>query len=172
MPDILDNEIKFLHGVGPKRAEILEKEAEIFTFRDLIYYFPYKYIDKTRFYTISELDTMMQHVQLRGKIHRFATEGVGGSKRLIADFYDGTGMVRLVWFKGLKWITSTYKIETEYIIFGKPSLFSGSFNIVHPEIEEADKKATRVSSAFEAQYNTTEKMKDRFINSRVIAKLI
>lgn len=172
MSEILDNEIKFLPGVGPKRAEILGKEAEIVTFRDLISYFPFKYVDKTRFYTVKELDTMMQHVQLRGKIRRFATEGTGGSKRLIADFYDNTGMVRLVWFKGIKWITSTYKTETEYIIFGKPSLFSGSFNIVHPEIEEADKKASRVSSAFEAQYNTTEKMKDHYLNSRAIAKLM
>jgi len=172
MSDILDNEIKFLPGVGPKRAEILEKEAEIFTFRDLLYYFPYKYIDKTRFYSVSELDTMMQHVQLRGKIRRFSTEGVGGAKRLIADFCDNTGMVRLVWFKGIKWITSTYKTETEYIVFGKPSLFSGSFNIVHPEIEEADRKASRVSSAFEAQYSTTEKMKDHFLTSRAIGKLM
>jgi len=172
MSDILDSDIKFLPGVGPKRAEILGKEAEIFTFRDLISCYPYKYVDKTRFYQVRELDSSMQHVQLRGRIRRFATEGVGGGKRLTADFYDETGMVRLVWFKGLKWVTSTYKTETEYIIFGKPTLFSGSFNIVHPEIEEVAKKEKRVSSSFEAQYNTTEKMKDSFLNSRAIAKLV
>ncbi len=172
MSEVLDTEIKFLPGVGPKRAEILEEEAEIFTFRDLLSCFPYRYIDKTRIYSIKDLDTLMQYVQLKGHISRFSTEGAGSGKRLVADFHDSTGMVKLVWFKGLKWITSNYKINTEYIIFGKPSLFSGSFNIVHPEIEEADKKAARVSSAFEAQYSTTEKMKDHFLNTRAIAKLI
>jgi ATP-dependent DNA helicase RecG len=172
MSELLDSEIKFLPGVGPKRAELLQAEAGIFTFRDLIYYFPYKYIDKTRFYKVKELDTDMQHVQIRGKIRRFSTDGAGPGRRLTADFYDETGMVRLVWFKGQKWILNTYKPETEYIIFGKPTLFSGAFNIVHPEVEEADKRAARVASALEAQYSTTEKMKDHFLHSRAIAKLM
>ena len=172
MSEVLDTEIKYLPGVGPKRAELLAEEAGIHTFRDLLYYFPYKYIDKTRFYNINELDTDMQYVQVRGKIRRFATEGGGAAKRLIADFYDDTGVVKLVWFKGQKWVLNAYKTETEYIIFGKPTLFSGAFNIVHPEIEEAEKKASRVSSALEAQYNTTEKMKDHFLNSKAVAKLI
>jgi ATP-dependent DNA helicase RecG len=172
MSELLDSEIKFLPGVGPKRAEMLQAEAGIFTFRDLIYYFPYKYIDKTRFYKVKELDTDMQHVQIRGKIRRFSTDGAGPGRRLTADFYDETGMVRLVWFKGQKWILNTYKPETEYIIFGKPTLFSGAFNIVHPEVEEADKRAARVASALEAQYSTTEKMKDHFLHSRAIAKLM
>ncbi|MHC1733707.1 MAG: ATP-dependent DNA helicase RecG [Bacteroidales bacterium] len=172
MSELLDSEIKFLPGVGPKRAELLQAEARIFTFRDLIYYFPYKYIDKTRFYKVKELDTDIQHVQIRGKIRRFSTDGTGPGRRLTADFYDETGMVRLVWFKGQKWILNTYKPETEYIIFGKPTLFSGAFNIVHPEVEEADKRAARVASALEAQYSTTEKMKDHFLHSRAIAKLM
>jgi ATP-dependent DNA helicase RecG len=172
MSELLDSEIKFLPGVGPKRAETLQAEAGIFTFRDLIYYFPYRYIDKTRFYKVKELDTDMQHVQIRGKIRRFSTEGSGPGRRLTADFYDETGMVRLVWFKGQKWVLNTYKPETEYIIFGKPTLFSGAFNIVHPEVEEADKRAARVASALEAQYSTTEKMKDHFLPSRAIAKLM
>ncbi|MBE0666816.1 MAG: ATP-dependent DNA helicase RecG, partial [Bacteroidales bacterium] len=172
MSEVLDTEIKFLPGVGPKRAELLTAEAGIQTVRDLLSYFPYKYVDKTRFYSVSELDTDMQHVQLRGKIRRFVTEGGGTAKRLIADFYDETGIVRLVWFKGQKWVLNSYKTDKEYIIFGKPTLFSGTFNIVHPEIEEAEKKATRVSSALEAQYSSTEKMKDRFLNSKAIAKLL
>ena len=172
MSELLDNEIKFLPGVGPKRAELLESEAGIRTFRDLIYYFPYKYVDKTRFYTVSELDTDMQHVQLRGKIRRFSAEGSGKGRRLTADFYDATGMVRLVWFKGHKWVLNTYKTDREYIIFGRPTLFSGAFNIVHPEIEEAEKRAARVSSSLEAQYSTTEKMKDHFLNSKAISKLV
>jgi len=172
MSELLDSEIKFLPGVGPKRAELLEAEAGIRTFGDLIYYFPYKYIDKTRFYKVSELDTDMQHVQIRGKIRRFSTEGGGRGARLTADFYDETGMVRLVWFKGHKWVLNTYKIEKEYIIFGKPTLFSGAFNIVHPEVEEVEKRETRVSSALEAQYSTTEKMKDHFLHSKAIGKLM
>jgi len=172
MSELLDTEIKFLPGVGPKRAELLAAEANIHTFRDLVYYFPYKYVDKTRFYTVRELDTDMQYVQIKGKIRRFSTEGGGSAKRLTADFYDDTGMVRLVWFKGQKWVLNAYKVEKEYIIFGKPTLFSGAFNIVHPEVEEAEKKASRVSSALEAQYSTTEKMKDHFLHSKVIAKLM
>ncbi len=172
MSELLDTEIKYLPGVGPKRAELLETEAGIHTFRDLVYYFPYKYVDKTRFYNVSELDTDMPYIQLKGKIRRFSTEGGGAAKRLTADFYDATGMVRLVWFKGQRWVLNTYKLETEYIIFGKPTLFSGAFNIVHPEIEEAEKRASRVSSAFEAQYKTTEKMKDHFLQSKAIAKLM
>jgi len=172
MSEFLESDIKFLPGVGPKRAEILAREAEIFTFRDLLTCFPYKYVDKTRIYKVSELDSSMQYVQLKGKILRFGTEGGGSARRLIADFGDETGIVRLVWFKGLKWVTSTYKTDTEYIIFGKPSLFGSSFNIIHPEIEEAARKDKRVSSSFEAQYNTTEKMKDSFLNSRALAKMI
>lgn len=172
MSEVLDTDIKFLPGVGPKRAELLAAEAGIQTFRDLLTYFPYKYVDKTRFYSVSELDTDMQYVQIRGKIRRFVTEGGGTAKRLMADFFDETGVVRLVWFKGQKWVLNTYKTDKEYIIFGKPTLFSGAFNIVHPEIEEVEKKATRVSSALEAQYSTTEKMKDRFLTSKAISKLV
>lgn len=172
MSELPDSEIKFLPGVGPKRAELLASEAGIATFRDLIYYFPYKYVDKTRFYSVRELDTDMQYVQLRGVIKRFSSEGGGAGKRLTADFHDETGMVRLVWFKGQRWVLNTYKIDREYIIFGKPTLFSGAFNIVHPEIEEVEKRAARVSSALEAQYNTTEKMKDHFLHSKAIAKLM
>ncbi len=172
MSEVLDTEIKFLPGVGPKRAELLAAEAGIQTFRDLLTYFPYKYVDKTRFYKVRELDTDMQYVQIRGKIRRFVTEGGGTAKRLMADFFDDTGIVRLVWFKGQKWVLNTYKTDKEYIIFGKPTLFSGAFNIVHPEVEEVEKKATRVSSALEAQYSTTEKMKDRFLTSKAISKLV
>ncbi len=172
MSELLDSEIKFLPGVGPKRAELLGAEADIHIFRDLIYYFPYKYVDKTRFYKVRELDTDMQYVQVKGKIRRFTTEGVGKGRRLTADFYDETGIVKLVWFKGHKWVISSYKPEKEYIIFGKPTLFSGAFNIVHPEIEEAEKRETRVSSALEAQYNTSEKMKDHFLHSKAIGKLM
>ncbi len=169
---MLDSEIKFLPGVGPRRAELLQAEAGIITFRDLLYCFPYRYIDRTRFYKVNELDTDMQQIQIRGRIRRFATEGAGRGKRLTADFYDETGIVKLVWFKGHRWVLNAYKPETDYVIFGKPTLFSGTFNIVHPEIEEAGKRAARVTSALEAQYSTTEKMKDHFLHSKAIGKMM
>ena len=172
MPDILDTEIKFLSGVGPKRSDLLSRELGINTFRDLLYYFPYKYIDKTRFYSISELDPSMPYVQLKGVITGFQTGGAGRNKRLSATFRDNTGTVKLVWFKGLKWITESYKINREYIIFGRPGLFNETINIVHPEIEDAIKADNKISSSIQAQYSTTEKLKNNYITSRTLNKLL
>src|SRR5512141_841705 len=106
--EFLDTEITYLPGVGPKRAELLNKELNIFTYRDLLYYFPYKYIDRTRFYKIEELDPDMPAVQLKGIIRGYFSEGKGPGKRLVAELGDETGTVKLVWFKGLKWITQNY----------------------------------------------------------------
>lgn len=171
MPDILDTEIKFLTGVGPKRSELLNKELDIKTFRDLLYYFPYKYIDRTKFYRISELDPDMPYVQVRGYIEGFQSEGGGRNKRLTALFRDDTGSVKLVWFKGLKWIIDSYKTNKEYIIFGKPGLFNETINIVHPEIEDPEKLEKRIISNIQSQYSTTEKLKSNFITSKTINKL-
>ncbi|HDZ41147.1 MAG TPA: ATP-dependent DNA helicase RecG [Bacteroidetes bacterium] len=171
MPDILDTEIKFLTGVGPKRSELLDKELGIKTFRDLLYYFPYKYIDRTKFYKISELDPEMPYVQVRGVIDSFQAEGAGRNKRLTASFRDDTGTVKLVWFKGLKWIVDSYKLNKEYIIFGRPGLFNEAINIVHPEIEDPDQLEKRISSNIQSQYSTTEKLKNNYISSKTINKL-
>ena len=171
-PEFLDTDITYLPGVGPKRAELLNKELSVFTFRDLLYYFPYKYIDRTRFYKISELDPDLPFVQIRGKIKGYSTEGHGTAKRLVADFQDDTGTVKLVWFKGGKWITGNFIPGIEFIVFGKPSVFNGIINIVHPEIETTDKLAERLNSALQAQYNTTEKLKNQFVSSKTISKLI
>jgi ATP-dependent DNA helicase RecG len=168
--EFLDTEITYLQGVGPKRAELLNKELNIFTFRDLLYYFPYKYIDRTRFYTISELDPELPFVQIRGKIRGYFTEGHGAGKRLTAEFHDNTGTVKLVWFKGGKWVTANYAPGVEFIVFGKPSVFNGTINIIHPEIEAADKMAERLYSALQAQYSSTEKLKNQFVTSKVISK--
>jgi ATP-dependent DNA helicase RecG len=170
--EFLDTEITYLPGVGPKRAELLNKELSIFTFRDLLYYFPYKYIDRTRFYKISELDPDLPFVQIRGILKGYATEGHGVGKRLVADIQDDTGTLKLVWFKGGKWITGNYSPGTEFIVFGKPTVFNGIINIIHPEIEAADKMAERLNSALQAQYSTTEKLKNQFVTSKTISKLI
>ena len=171
-PEFLDTDITYLQGVGPKRAELLNKELSIFTFRDLLYYFPYKYIDRTRFYKITELDPDLPFVQIRGTIKGYSTEGHGTAKRLVADFQDDTGTLKLVWFKGGKWITGSFSPGVEFIVFGKPSVFNGIINIVHPEIEAADKMAERLNSALQAQYSTTEKLKNQFVSSKTISKLI
>ena len=172
MQDFLDTNITYLSGVGPKRAELLNKELNINTFRDLLYYFPFKYIDRTRFYKISELDADLPYVQLKGTIKGYMTEGFGAGKRLVADFQDETGTIKLVWFKGGKWITGSYTPGIEYIVFGKPGIFNGMINIIHPEIEASSKLAERISSSLQAQYNTTEKLKSHFLSSKAISKLI
>jgi ATP-dependent DNA helicase RecG len=170
--EFLDTEITYLQGVGPKRAELLNKELSIFIFRDLLYYFPYKYIDRTRFYKIAELDPDLPFVQIRGIIKGYTTEGHGAGKRLVADFQDDTGTIKLVWFKGGKWITGSFSPGVEFIVFGKPGVFNGIINIIHPEIEAADKMAERLNSALQAQYSTTEKLKNQFVSSKTISKLL
>ncbi len=170
--EFLDTNITYLSGVGPKRAELLNKELSVFTFRDLLYYFPYKYIDRTRFYKIAELDPDLPFVQIKGIIKGYSTEGHGVGKRLVADFQDDTGTLKLVWFKGGKWITGSFSPGVEFIVFGKPGVFNGIINIIHPEIEAADKMAERLNSALQAQYSTTEKLKNQFVSSKTISKLI
>jgi ATP-dependent DNA helicase RecG len=172
MLDFLDTNITFLPGVGPKRAELINKELNIFTYRDLLYYFPYKYIDRTKFYKIAELDPDLPFVQVKGTIKGYYSEGRGAGKRLVAEFQDETGTIKLVWFKGLKWITGNYTPGVEFIVFGKPGVFNGIINIIHPEIEAVNKMAERISSALQAQYSTTERLKNQFITSKTISKLL
>jgi ATP-dependent DNA helicase RecG len=170
--DFLETNITYLPGVGPKRAELLNKELNINTFRDILYYFPFKYIDRTRFYNISELDPDLPFVQIKGTIKGYYTEGHGPGKRLVADFQDATGTIKLIWFKGGKWITGNYSPGVEFVIFGKPSVFNGIINIIHPEIEAVNKLAERLNSALQAQYSTTEKLKNQFLTSKTISKFI
>jgi ATP-dependent DNA helicase RecG len=170
--EYLDTNITYLPGVGPKRAELFNKELNIFTFRDLLYHFPYRYIDRTRFYKIEELDPDLPFVQIKGIIKGYSTEGKGQGKRLIADFQDDTGLIKLVWFKGAKWITGTFSPGKEVIVFGKPGVFNGIVNIIHPEIETVDKIAERLNSSLQSQYSTTEKLKNQYVTSKTISKLI
>jgi ATP-dependent DNA helicase RecG len=169
MSDFLEQDIKFLPGVGPQRAELLKKELKIFTFNDLLYYFPYKYIDRTKFYRISEINGNMAYIQLKGQIIRFETTGNGTRQRLVAYFRDDSGVMELLWFQGIKWVKENIKPNIEYILFGKPSVFNGKFNMVHPELEPAINKPV-TTGIFQAFYNTTEKMKQKFITSKVLNK--
>lgn len=171
MSDFLDTEIKFLPGVGPKKAELLFKELKIKTFRDLIYYFPFKYIDRTKTYTISAIHAEMPFVQIKGKIRTMETVGSGNKQRLSARFYDETGSIELVWFRAIKWQKEHLKVNTDYIVFGKPNLFNGQLNIVHPEMELASEKGLSPSGLFQGYYITSESMKKTYVTSKTINKL-
>ena len=164
-------DIKFLPGVGPHRAEILEKELGIRSFRDLLYHFPYKYVDRSRIYRVSEIDGTMPYIQLKGQILSFETFGEGRQRRLVAHFSDGTGVADLVWFQGIKFVAGKYKCREEYIVFGKPTVFGGRVNIAHPDIESAD-GLTLSAMGLRPYYNTTEKMKRMNISSGAIEKLV
>ena len=139
MEKILSTDIKFLPGVGPKRAELLSKELGITTYFDLLYYFPYKYIDCTRFYKVAEVKGDMPHIQLRGRLEGFQVAGPPRKKRFVALLRDETGVIELVWFRGLSWIRDSLKEGKESIVFGRPTRYGRRINMVHPEMEEADK---------------------------------
>ena len=169
---VLQQEIKFLSGVGPKRADLLNKELNIFTFDDLLYYFPYKYIDRSKFYKIKDLNQNLPYIQLKGKIVGFEMIGGGNKKRLVAFFSDDTGTIELLWFKGLSYIQKSLMLNTEYIVFGKPGYFSGKYNIIHPEVEDSLKNENVIQAKLQAHYNTTEKLKKSFLHSKAVSKVI
>ena len=171
MFDLATRDIKYLPGVGPQRAAVLEKELGIRSLHDLLYYFPYKYIDRSRLYYVHEIDGNMPYIQLRGQILSFEEAGEGYRKRLVAHFSDGTGVVDLVWFQGQKYVTGKYKVRTPYIVFGKPTVFGGRVNIAHPDIDPADELVLS-NMGLQPYYNTTERMKRGGLNSRAIEKLV
>ena len=171
MLDLSTRDIKFLQGVGPQRATLLNKELNICSFKDLLYYFPYKYVDRSRLYYIHEIDGNMPYIQLRGQILSFEILGEGRQRRLVGHFSDGTGVVDLIWFQGLKYVEGKYKTREPYIVFGKPTVFNGRVNIAHPDIDPAD-ELTLSTMGLQPYYNTTEKMKRSNLNSHAIEKLM
>ncbi|MEE3448391.1 MAG: ATP-dependent DNA helicase RecG [Bacteroidales bacterium] len=166
----LDTEIKFLRGVGPQKAQTIEKELNIRTFEDLVYYFPYKYIDKSKFYFTTDIRSDAVAVQLKGVISNFHLEGQGRKQRLTAKFSDERGSIELIWFQGIKWVQDSIVKGKEYIIYGKPSFYQG-WTIAHPEIEDPIKQQGAVPVKFYPQYSTSEGLKTSKINSRTIASL-
>jgi len=171
MFDITTRDIKYLQGVGPQRAALLNKELNIFSLHDLLYYFPYKYVDRSRLYYIHEIDGNMPYIQLKGQILSFETIGEGRQRRLVAHFSDGTGVIDLVWFQGIKYLMGRYKAHEEYIVFGKPTVFNGRINVAHPDIDSA-KDLTLSTMGLQPYYNTTEKMKRAGMNSHALEKLM
>jgi len=165
-------DIKFLSGVGPKKADLLSKELGINNIEDLLRHYPYKYVDRSRFYYLHEISENMPFIQVKGMIVRFEKAGEGHNQRLTAIFTDGHGIIELVWFKGIKFIIDKYHTNIEYVIFGKPSAFNGKFNIVHPEIEIASQLPPPEQMGLQPFYNTSEKMKSSFLNSKSLQKII
>ena len=161
----------YLQGVGPRKKEILSRELGIRTYRDLLEYFPYKYVDRTKVYLISELSPDMPFVQIKGRIIRFEeTETGKRRKRIIAHFTDGHGICDLVWFNGTKYVYQNYQLNREYVVFGKPAVFNGRFQFSHPDIDDAAQLQLN-DMGMQPFYITTEKMKKAGITSRAMEKL-
>ncbi len=169
--DILSQDIKFLPGVGPNRKKMLSNELGIETYGDLLEYYPYKYIDRSKIYTIHELTGDMPYVQVVGHILSFETFAMGPRKeRVVAHFTDGTAICDLTWFNGGKYAKQTYRIGTEYVVFGKPTVFNNRINFTHPDLDDAS-KVDLSSMGLQPYYNTTEKMKKAGLNSRSVERL-
>ena len=166
----VDTPIEFLKGVGPARAQLLQRELDIYTFGDLLEYFPYRYVDRTKLSTISAIDIDEPFVVLRGTLHDMHSVGEGRSSRLTVQLRDATGQIELVWFQGLKWIKESLKSDVEYVVMGKPSIFNGRISIAHPDMERADRENS-VSLKYIPIYSSTEKLKSKGLNTKGIAKL-
>lgn len=171
MSTLLDSDIKYLPGIGPKRAELLGKELNIQTFRDLLYFFPFRYVDRSRIYSIAEINSTLAYIQIRGKIVRMETTGnTPRNKRLIVKIQDSTGSLDLVFFKGIKWIQEKLRTGQEYIVFGKPSDFNGTVNMVHPEINSVNEEILYGGSSMMGVYSSTEKLKNSGIGNKVFSR--
>ncbi len=169
--DILDQDIMFLTGVGPKKKEILSKELGIQSYRDLLEYYPYKYVDRTKLYLISELVQDMPFVQIKGHILSFEEYDMGKrKKRVVAHFADGHGVCDLVWFNGIQYVYKNYLIGKEYIVFGKPTFYGGRFQFTHPDIDDANDLQLN-DMGMQPFYSTTEKMKKVGLTSRAMERL-
>lgn len=173
MKSILETPITYLKGVGPKKADVLQKEIGIKCFEDLLYYFPFRYVDKSKIYKVKDINNDSAYFQLKGKISNLNSVGDKRTKYIIAKFYDDTGSIDIVWFRGLKWVKEMIKPNTEYLIFGKPSVFKNSFNFVHPEIDFfSDIENPIAMQSLEGIYSSTEKLKNFGLGSRGISKLM
>jgi ATP-dependent DNA helicase RecG len=168
---ILDTKIEFLKGVGPSRAELLQKELGIFTFGQLLEYYPFRYVDKSKIYTISEINSDQVYIQLKGKITAIEIIGEKQAKRMVAKFKDATGEIELVWFKGIKWLSSSVKVNQEYVVFGKPTVFNNKYNITHPEIELVDQSLAAKSVGLEGVYYSSEKLSNKGLSAKGIHKI-
>ncbi len=169
MNDFLKTPIEFLKGVGPQRADLLRLELGIHTFADLLNHFPFRYIDRSRYVTVSELSTMETAAQLRGRIIAVSESGVGRTKKLSAKFQDESGIIDLIWFQGIRWIKPLLKIGVEYQLYGKAKIYGSSWNMPHPELTEW--KDVLLKTGLQPVYSTTEKLTAKGLHSKGIEKL-
>ncbi len=168
---ILDTKIEFLKGVGPQRGDTLKTELQIFTFKELVQFYPFRYVDKTKFHEIRDIKPDSHPVQLKGTLRRLESVGSGRKRRLVGRFRDNTGVVQLIWFKGVSFLEKKLVIGGTYIVYGKPTLFSGRLNMTHPEMEIATQANMEQSLSLEPVYHSTGKLEGRGLDSRGIMKL-
>jgi len=166
--DLSSKELTYIPGVGGARADILKKELQLFNQEQMLYYFPYKYVDRSKIYKISELTSNLPYIQVIGRFQSFQMVGAGRGKRLSANFTDGTGVLELVWFKGVKYVVDKYKPGVDYVVFGKPSIYGHQISIAHPDVDPVRDAQASPVMALQPFYNTTEKMKSHYLNSRAI----
>ncbi|MGB0864516.1 MAG: ATP-dependent DNA helicase RecG, partial [Saprospiraceae bacterium] len=168
---LLKTAIEYMKGVGPQRADMLKKELSIFNFGDFLMQFPFRYVDKTQFHRIADIDEETENIQLKGVLRRLETVGDGRKKRLVGRFRDASGVIDLVWFKGAKYIEKQLQIGGEYVVYGKPNFFKSYKSIPHPEIELLSVKNAQEASSLDPVYSTTEKLKARGLDVKPIRKL-
>lgn len=171
--NFFETPVEYVKGVGPARAEMLKQELQIFTFHDLLQYYPFRYVDRSKFYKAAEVDENMPYVQLRGRIINVQSHGGKRTIRMNATFVDETGEIDLVWFNGFKWIREKLESAREFIVFGKPTLFNRRYNIVHPDLEDVAKaESIPVNAALQPYYSSTEKLKSRGLDSRGLERVM
>ncbi|MEZ5043095.1 MAG: ATP-dependent DNA helicase RecG [Saprospiraceae bacterium] len=168
----LDTSIEYLKGVGPTRAELLKKELSIFTYRDLLFHFPYRYVDKTQFHRIRDLGEDSGMVQVRGILRRLTSAGEGRKKRLVGTLRDDSGSIELVWFSGIHWIEKSLVVGKEYVVFGRINQFNHKLNIPHPEVEEVSLNNTQKAATFAPVYASTEKLNGKGLDAKFRRRLI
>ena len=170
--DVLRTPIEYLKGVGPKRAQLLQKELGIFTLDDLVHHYPFRYEDRSRIYPISSVEAGSTHVQLFGQLVAMQLTGKGRSQRLTALLEDQSGRIELVWFKGVKWLSQSLKQGSHYLVFGKPTRFQSSVNMVHPEMEEKEDGTIPKGLPLHPVYPSTEKLNNAGLGSRAVSRIM
>ena len=168
----LNTPIEYLRTVGPARANLLKSELGIFTFGDLLEYYPFRYLDRTRFITINQISETNNYIVTKGVITDLKTIGEGRKMRLTAFLRDNTGCIELVWFQGIKWVKESLKTNVEYLVLGRPTLFNGSYNIAHPDLEPVKPESDTLAQSFIPIYSSTEKLKARGLSTKGISKLM
>ncbi len=172
MSRYLSNPIEYLKGVGPQKGDLLKKELSIFSYDDLLRYYPYRYIDRTKFYKVNEVDTDLQYIQIKGTLTGTQMVGQGRAMRLVSGIRDETGTMELVWFQGAQWVSKALKPGQEYVVFGKPTAFNGKYNIAHPEMELVTQMDPEKLTGYQPMYNTTEKVKQKGFDNKSLGKLV